>query len=300
MHGLEVVLLEASVQADALADRADREDGQRRDAVVLVAVGNPGGMTFRTPRPPASRNEQKTAFIKEGQMGPKFARLFLYAATCIASNARWLVRPAARADVREPGRTTAVAATPARRGWGDSGRRTPGGSPGRCVSASTARWGSRRPSLPSAAGPAASGIRPSEASAADQGLVWPPRPPVRLRPRFDTTARRRRWKFRLDATPLPSSDRCPAVASPVAVAAPVSWRIHGVSCTIDRRFSYITFAKLNSPAEMEEIDRTRRETEDTRCLFSASNRVLEAENAGFARRDRPPQSPRRPQMAFFA
>jgi len=36
------------------------------------------------------------------------------------------------------------------------------------------------------------------------------------------------------------------------------------------------------------------------CLFSASNRVLEAENAGFARRDRPPQSPRRPQMAFFA
>ena len=37
MHGLEVVLLEASVQADAPANRADREDGQGRDCLLYTS-----------------------------------------------------------------------------------------------------------------------------------------------------------------------------------------------------------------------------------------------------------------------
>jgi hypothetical protein len=77
VHGLEIVLLEASVQPDALADRTDREHGQGRDAVVLVAVGDLGGLTFRPPGPPARGDEQEAALIQEGQMGPKFSRLFL-------------------------------------------------------------------------------------------------------------------------------------------------------------------------------------------------------------------------------
>jgi hypothetical protein len=47
MHGLEVVLLESGVQADAPPDRADRKDGQGRDAVVFVAITNLGRMALR-------------------------------------------------------------------------------------------------------------------------------------------------------------------------------------------------------------------------------------------------------------
>lgn len=123
MHGLEVVLPETGIQSDVPADRADREGGQGRDAVVLVAVGNPWSLTLRAPRPSARRNEQKAALIQEGQMGPKFSRLFLYAATCIASSVRRRPRRIARASVPAPGRTTGTAATAATHGWGDSGRR---------------------------------------------------------------------------------------------------------------------------------------------------------------------------------
>ena len=78
VQGLEVVLLKTRGQADTLTDRTDREHGQGRDAVMLVAVGNLGRLALRPPRPAARGNEQKAAFIKEGQMGPKFSRLFLW------------------------------------------------------------------------------------------------------------------------------------------------------------------------------------------------------------------------------
>jgi len=245
VHGLEVVLLESGVQANAPADRADRKDRQGRDAVVLIAVGNLGGLTFRAPRPSARRNEQKAAFIKERQMGPKFAGVFLYAATCIASSVRSLPRPAARAGVLAPGRTNATPATPATHGWDDTGRRTPGGPPGRCVSASTVRWDSRRPWPLSAAVPATADIPASGAFVAGQGPVLPPALPVRPRLWLDASGKRRRSKSRPDGTPLPSSGRCSTVPWPVAAASPMSSQIRVVSYSIDRRFPYITFAKLN-------------------------------------------------------
>ena len=154
---------------------------------------------------------------------------------------RWLVAVAAAL-----GKTNEAPAIPARRGWGDSERRTPAGSHGRCASASTARWGSHRPRPLSATGPAASGSRPSGASAVVREPAWPPRQADRPRLRFDATARRRQSMSLLDGTRLPCSARCPTVRWLVAVAAPVSWQIHVVSCTIDRRFPYITFAKLNN------------------------------------------------------
>ena len=178
-------------------------------------------------------------------MGPKFARLFLYAATGIASSARPLPRRVARAAVGAPGRTTATPAKPARHGWGGSGRQTPARSPGRSASTSTARWGSRGLWPLSATTPAAAGIRSWGACAAGREQASPPRPPGPPRPSPDATDRRKQLRCQLDATPLPWSGRFPTVPWPVADATPTSSQIHVVSCGMYRRFPYITSAKLN-------------------------------------------------------
>ncbi len=179
-------------------------------------------------------------------MGPKFSRLFLYAATCTASNVRWLPRRVARADARAPGRTTADHAKPARRGWDDSGHGTPSGSPWRSASMSIARWDTRTPSLPPAIHPATANARLKRASEADQARAWRPAPPTRLRLRRDAIGKLTLWTCRPDATPLPLSGRCPAVPSLDADDAPTSRQIHVVSCNMYRQLPYITFAKLNS------------------------------------------------------
>jgi len=70
--------------------------------------------------------------------------------------------------------------------------------------------------------------------------------PARLRLRLDANGRRRQSRCRLDVTPLPWSGRCSTVPWPVVAVAPTSWQIHVVSCSMYRRFPYITFAKLNN------------------------------------------------------
>ena len=76
MHGLEVVLLEAGTQADVPVDLADGDGVQRRNAVILAAVGHNRRSAFRTPGSTSRWNEQKAALIQEGQMGPKASSLF--------------------------------------------------------------------------------------------------------------------------------------------------------------------------------------------------------------------------------
>lgn len=121
----EVVLLEPEIQTQVFADRRHTEGRQSGDPVMSVVVMDNGCLPFRTPRPSAGRNEKKAAFIGEKQMGPKFLRLFLYAATCIASSAQWLPRPAGGLGARALGTTNLRVATAARRDWGGRQHRTP-------------------------------------------------------------------------------------------------------------------------------------------------------------------------------
>ena len=133
MKGLEVVLLEANIEPDAFSNRGDGDRSQRRDAVVFVAVADDRGLSLWPPSPAARRDEQETAFIEEGQVGPKSLRVFLYAATCTASSARWPSRRVGWRAVPELDKTSPSGGGLARRGLDDTPRRTPCESPRQCV-----------------------------------------------------------------------------------------------------------------------------------------------------------------------
>jgi hypothetical protein len=57
VDGLKVVRLEAEVEAQVLALRGHGEGGQRRDPVMLVAIGDDGGLSCGSPRPAARGDE---------------------------------------------------------------------------------------------------------------------------------------------------------------------------------------------------------------------------------------------------
>jgi len=76
-------------------------------------------------------------------MGPKFASLFLYAASGNASSGRWPPHRAAWPAIPEPGKTSSVGEAAAIHDWGDRTPRSPAQSPRRCDPTSTVRWDSR-------------------------------------------------------------------------------------------------------------------------------------------------------------
>ena len=117
VDGLEVLVLKRDIDTDPLADRADGKDSQRRDAVVPVVVVDHRRFALGPPGSPARGDEQKAAFIQEGQMGPKSSRVFLYAASDSASNGRWPPRRAAWPAIPEPGKTSNVGEAGAIHDW---------------------------------------------------------------------------------------------------------------------------------------------------------------------------------------
>ena len=86
MGCLKVVLLKPEIQTHVFAYGGYTEGCQSGDAVVSVVVMENRRLSGRSPCPSARRDEKKAAFIEEQEMGPKSLRLFLYAATCSASN----------------------------------------------------------------------------------------------------------------------------------------------------------------------------------------------------------------------
>jgi hypothetical protein len=77
VYGLEVVLLEAGVQAHAGASGRHRERRNGRDPVVLIVVPDDGRMSPRAPSPATRRDQHETALIQEGDVGAKSSGFFL-------------------------------------------------------------------------------------------------------------------------------------------------------------------------------------------------------------------------------
>ena len=127
MGRLKVVLLESEIQAHVFAYGGHTEGRQGRDAVVSVVVANDRRLSGRRPCSSAVRNEKKAAFIEEQQMGPKSLRLFLYAATCSASNGQWPLGLGGSLGARVLGMTTLRVATGARCDWDGTQHRIPFG-----------------------------------------------------------------------------------------------------------------------------------------------------------------------------
>ena len=100
-----------------------------RNTILFVKVVEKGSLPFRRPSPSNVRNEQKTRFIKEDQMGPKSVGVFLYAANGISSNERSLPRLFVKHAALASDSSTPSLQGVSTRGWDDSERRTVGGSP---------------------------------------------------------------------------------------------------------------------------------------------------------------------------
>ena len=159
---------------------------------MFVVVMQDRRLASRPPGPSAGRNEKKAAFIEKQQMGPKSLRVFLYAATCSASNEQWPLGPVGSLGVRVPGTTTPPAATVARRDWDGIPHRTPCGSPSGFASASRDRSESRMPMLRPEEALGVAGIRPRVVCAGGREPVWLSKRPGLLELPSDAIGRQRR------------------------------------------------------------------------------------------------------------
>jgi hypothetical protein len=145
VNGLEVVDLEADIQAHMLALGGYCKGRQGRDAVMLVGVGDDRRVTRRGPGSPPRGNKQKATFIQEGQVGTQAVGFFLSPATCSASTGRSPARRAGWDGAPAPDSSSPGAGGSSRHAQGDSAPQSGPGSRRQCASRSTARWESQAP-----------------------------------------------------------------------------------------------------------------------------------------------------------
>jgi hypothetical protein len=136
---LEVARLPAQVQAQVLALRGDGEGGPRRDAVMLIVVGDDRRVSGRSPGAPAGGYEQKAALIQDGQMGAQPLAVFLWRATGSASNGRSPARRGGWPGAQAPDNSSPCRARSSRRAPDGSARQSGRESPPQYASRSTAR-----------------------------------------------------------------------------------------------------------------------------------------------------------------
>jgi len=244
--GMEVVLLETNIEAHPFSVCGHRKGGQGGDAVVLVAVPDNRHVSPQAPRAAPGRNEQEPALIQEDEVGAKFLSLFLYAATCTASSERWLPRRAGWPGAREPGNSTWPHAGSSTHGRDGTGHRILCGSPQRCASASTSRWGSHTPTPRPGESPTGVPEASAQASSDGRAPVWVPDRPARAGGR--PSSRPTRWKRRRRVgVPLRTlSTRVRTARRPCGGGAPTFSAFRMVSCNIYRHSCSITLAKSNS------------------------------------------------------
>ena len=136
-----VVGVQVNIEPHASSSRRNRDARNGGDPISFVAVPQDRSFTRRGPRPADVGNEQETAFVEEGQMGPKSCGFFLSRAMWSSSIVRWPSRHAGSPDVWASGNSIPTPATsPSKHDRCDSARRTPSRSTVRCVVRSTVRW----------------------------------------------------------------------------------------------------------------------------------------------------------------
>src|SRR3989338_3132197 len=137
LHTRDVGAVEAEIKAKSYPAGRDGDSGDGGDPITPVAVSEDRGLSDRRPGLAHVRNEEKAAFVEEGEMGPKSLGFFLYAATCISSTRRWLPRLSGWPGVPVSATSILNSPSPARRGPGDSGFQNAARSVSQCAAGST-------------------------------------------------------------------------------------------------------------------------------------------------------------------
>jgi hypothetical protein len=212
VDGRNVMRLEAAVEAQVLALRGHGEGGQRRDPVMLVAIGDDGGLSGGSPCPAARGDEENATLIETGEMGTKASGCFFSSATGRRSNAQWPVRRAGWPGARAPDSSSPGRAESSRCVWGNSAPHSGAESRPRGVSTSPARGESRLPWRPAATAAPMARVARRAMGAEPQAPAWAPRPSRLLpaRPRATDTPR----------SPMPAPDARPRSSSPLGPGAP--------------------------------------------------------------------------------
>ena len=99
LHAGDVLAVETEVKPKALASGGYREGGDCGNAIPPIAVPEYGGLPDRCPGLADVRDEEKSAFVEECEVGTKSFGFFLYPATRVSSSGRWLSRPFVWLDV---------------------------------------------------------------------------------------------------------------------------------------------------------------------------------------------------------
>lgn len=105
-------------QMSLLGRNRDRADC--RYSILSIQMAEEGCLALRRPCPFDVRNEQKSAFIEENEMGATFFGVFLYGATVCASTPRFPLPSFVERDVPVSDNSIPFLAGFAKHDWGDS------------------------------------------------------------------------------------------------------------------------------------------------------------------------------------
>jgi hypothetical protein len=216
-------------QVSALGRHCKGTDG--RDSILFVEVIKNRSFAPGGPGPGHVRNQQEPRFIEKDQMGPKSLRFFLNAASGSASSVRSLPPSAARRVAQASDSSTPSPPITSTHDWDDRWHQSVFGSPRQSVSRSKGPFGTLRPvDLPAAPPPAA----PCPLKTVWEDALesaWNVGPWTLTVDMLAAIGRPSSWRLPLDAPP-PTSWHLPASTMRwhVAVAFPIRFGFHGVSC----------------------------------------------------------------------
>jgi hypothetical protein len=118
IQSIQIPLPELDKKSQPSPFRRHDQRADRRNFVLSVAMIQPGRLSPGSPRADDRRNEQKPALIEKKQMGAKFFRVFLYAASDTASNGRSLLLFSLKPGVPVSGNSTPSPKAISRHDWG--------------------------------------------------------------------------------------------------------------------------------------------------------------------------------------
>ena len=137
LHPGNIDAVEAEVKSKPMAPWGDGEGGDGRNPLPVVAVSEDRGLADRRPGLAHVRDEEESAFVEEGEMGPKSLGFFLTWAIPVSSSVRWPARFSAWPDAPASAMSILDPSSPARRGPGGSGFQNAARSVSQCAAEST-------------------------------------------------------------------------------------------------------------------------------------------------------------------